>query len=497
MLRRWSWLAFDLGNRPCLESPQEEANKVFPPNFNRVLLVTSLMFLMFNSFSDKATADEGDQVVGEVGERVRDYVDLIHKRLGFSGVVLAARDGKVVAAVPRGSVDQQGNNRLTDTSLFEIASCTKMFTAIAVLQLTESGKLSLDDSIANHLPDVPDNCKAITIRHLLAHTSGIPGTNTTGAGDAIEKVLPTFLSGGPRHPPGTHYEYWNQGYALLSEVIARASGKSYTEYVRDNIFARCEMTVSRFTGDEVPDGVTVAIGKSSRGASRSALEHPYGSYGFQYRGMGGLVTNVQELWRWDRALQSNRLINEQSVKEMTTAGPRGYGLGCSIITDPSGKACQQHSGSVRGFLADVRRYPSIDGAVFILSNSDDSLPFELVRSGVEQILFGNTPSTAIPVQPDLELAKRMAGQYVDAKGRKLVIESSVGLPSIKIYWGGPVTSGLVGLSDTGAPCLFMITSNNGSLEFTQDTELEIAPGDGKAESVSLLGLTPKLTFKRN
>ena len=441
-------------------------------------------------------AKEGDYVADEVGKSIRDYVDLIHERLGFSGVVLAGPDGSVVAAIPRGSEDHEGTESLKYTTLFEIASCTKMFTAVAVLQLAESGKLSLDDSIANHLPDVPGNCKAITIRHLLSHTSGIPGTNTTGAGDDIKKVIPTFLSGGPRHPPGTHYEYWNQGYALLSEIIARTSGQSYSQYIRDNIFARCKMSASRFTGDNVPNGASVSVGESSRGEARSALEHPYGSYGLQYRGMGGLVTNVQDLWKWDRAMKSNQLINARLVQEMTTPGRGGYGLGCSITKDPTGNDSHQHSGSVRGFLADVRRYPSIDGAVFILSNSDQSLPFEVIGAGVEQILFGNKPNTEIPGTLNTETINGIAGKYVDAKGRRLVIEEATGLSTIKIYWGGPVTTGVVGLNKSGTPCLFMTKPKNGALTFNIDSELEFLPSKGKAASVSLLGLTPKLTFIR-
>ena len=510
MARKWgqeneeattSSCPYFLANDLTTFSPIERRQQVFSLKINRFLLGSAFTLLMFSWMPTVAMADEGDQVEGEVGMRVRDYVDLIHKRLGFSGVVLAARDGKVVATIPRGTTVQPGTKPLTGSTLFEIASSTKMFTAIAVLQLAEAKKLSLDDSIADHLPNVPDNCRKITIRHLLSHTSGIPGTNTIGAGDDIEKVLPTFLSGGPQHPPGTHYEYWNQGYSLLSEIIARASGQTYSQCLRDNIFSRCGMTLSRFTGDDVPDGASVAMGKSSRGASRSALEHPYGSYGFQYRGMGGLVTNVQELWQWDRAMHNNQLINEQLLKEMTTAGPNkhglsGHGLGCLIAKDPSGKASHQHSGGVRGFLADVRRYPSIDGAIFILSNSDESLPFELIQSGVEQILFGNKPGTSIPDQPNIELVKRTAGQYLDANGRKLVIEEATGLPSIKIYWGGPVTAGIVGLSEAGTPSLYMLTSNNGTLGFTKDSELEFLPSNGQATSVSLLGLVPKLTFKR-
>ncbi len=202
---------------------------------NKVNLVALLM-LFVTGLRARTNADEGDHIVGNVGEAVREYVDLIHDRLGFSGVVFAGLDGKAIAAIPRGFADERGATPLEYTTLFEIASCTKTFTAIAVLQLAESRKLALDDSIADHLPDVPANCNAVTIRHLLSHTSGIPGTNTNGFGNDITKVIPTFLAGGPKHTPGTHSEYWNQGYALLSEIVARASGSSFSQHFRENIF---------------------------------------------------------------------------------------------------------------------------------------------------------------------------------------------------------------------------------------------------------------------
>jgi CubicO group peptidase (beta-lactamase class C family) len=79
------------------------------------------------------------------------------------------------------------------------------------------------------------------VRHLLQHTSGIPGTNSTGSGDDVVAVLPSFLEGGPKAPPGTRFEYWNQGYALASEVIARAAGKSYTESCKAELFGPAKL----------------------------------------------------------------------------------------------------------------------------------------------------------------------------------------------------------------------------------------------------------------
>ena len=155
--------------------------------------------------------------------------------------MLAAKDGEVQCAIAVGNINANHDAPLETTTLFEIASATKPFAAIAALLLEEQGRLSLDDSISKHLPGIPENCRDITVKHLIEHTSGIPGSNTRGRGDDVAKVIPTFLAGGPKHPPGTHREYWNQGYSLLSEIIARASGQSYVDFTRDAIFEKAGM----------------------------------------------------------------------------------------------------------------------------------------------------------------------------------------------------------------------------------------------------------------
>ena len=266
--------------------------------------VTCWLCVAAGLWGSAAAGYEGFTQVGETGEAIVAFVRQEHEATGFSGAVLAGRDGKVIAAVGVGSLGDGSGDPIRVDTLFEIASCTKPFTAVAVMKLAEAGRLALDDPISQHLPGVPSDCQAITVRHLLQHTSGIPGANSRGGGEDLAKVLPTFLEGGPRTKPGERHEYWNQGYALLSEVIARASGQSYTAYMRGEILKPCKMQNTRFTGHRPPRSVSVATGVSSRGANRSALEHPYGEYGFQYRGMGGLVTNLIDLWRWDRSLSA-------------------------------------------------------------------------------------------------------------------------------------------------------------------------------------------------
>ncbi len=339
----------------------------------------------------KGSSEVVTHSTGEVGRRIVEYVKSL-EATGFSGAVLVARNGKVVAAVGVGSSDLAGESPITPGTLFEIASATKQFTAAAVMRLAQEDRLGLDDSIAKHLPGVPDDCRAITVRHLLQHTSGIPGKNSRGSGEDLGKVLPLFLRGGPRHPPGTHWEYWNQGYALLSEIIARASGEPYTDFCQRALFTPSGMRVTRFTGDAAPKGAAIAVGRSARGKPRSALEHPYGNYGFQYRGMGGAVTSVWDLWRWDRALRGDAVLGKSAKSELFKPGLRDYALGWFVKKTKQGRLVQFHGGSVRGFVCRIRRYPEQDACLFVLSNRDD-IPVGKVANTLEGILFGDPPTS--------------------------------------------------------------------------------------------------------
>lgn len=430
-------------------------------------------------------AQDGPISVGEAGKSITNFVNDASRCVGFSGVVLAAREGEIVAVVAVGSTNGKSLAAMETTTLFEIASATKPFTAIAVLLLQQQGKLKLDDSIAEYLPDVPPDCHAITIRHLLQHTSGIPGTNSKGAGNDLSVVLPMFLKGGPKHPPGTHWEYWNQGYSILSEIIARASGKTFVQYCKEGIFEPCNMKVSCFTGDDPPKGVSVATGDSSSGRPRSALEHPYGSYGYQYRGMGGLVTNVWDVWRWDRTLESQGLLTAHSIREMTTPGLGGYALGWQIGTTPDGRPFHGHGGSVRGFFAEVRRYPSDNGCLVVLSNSDSRTPFMMVVTGCEQLLFGEDLSIAFPQPLQTKFLASIVGGYKAEGQRRLVIEREGAIARARILWGGGLTSyAHIGADESGGIRWFEATSNR-PIEFEMDE-------DGTAKSCSFM----KMTFER-
>lgn len=437
-----------------------------------IAMACVLLFCLTSSLSCAQEIDEeADFTRGDVGQQIADWIEAAAS-VGFRGVALAARDGDIVAVISVGSADLDGEVLNTPTTLFEIASATKPFTALAVMQLVEQGAIGLDDPIARHLPGVPDDCQAITVRHLLQHTSGIPGTNSRGGSSSLEVSLPMFLQGGPVHEPGTHWEYWNQGYALLSEIIARASGVEYVTYCQKHIFVPSGMTSTRFTGDKAPEGVLVAIGRSSYGKPRSALEHPYGSYGFQYRGMGGVVTNVWDLWRWDRALRGDDLLGTPAKTDLFEPGLRDYGLGWFVRETKSGRLVQSHSGGVRGFVSEVRRYPNEDGCLFVLCN-DDAVPIGRLAQGLEEILFDDV--TTIEKPPNLldeALREALAGKYKDDRGNLLIIAVDGDLTRVRILWASskaPVTRAVLGLNDEGGVVMYEWSSTH-AVEFDRNSE---------------------------
>jgi CubicO group peptidase (beta-lactamase class C family) len=443
---------------------------------SRPVLASLLPLVLLAAPASGADKEARTVAKGKLGERIVEWVKS-SETAGFSGAVFAARKGKVVAALGVGAADLEGKTPNTPATLFEIASATKQFTAAAVLYLVDKKKIDLEASISVYLPGVPESCKAITVRHLLQHTSGIPGTNSRGGGSDLSQVLPIFLKGGPKHKPGTHWEYWNQGYALLTEIVARAAGKPFVDVCKAALFLPANMTSTCFTGDSAPKGRSVAVGRSDNGPPRSALEHPYGSYGFQYRGMGGAVTTVWDLWRWHRALNKN-LLSKSATKAFFKPGLNDYALGW-FVRRVKKRLVQSHGGGVRGFICDVRRYPQEDACVFVLSNRDDA-PVGVVAKGVEQLLFGEKLTARLPRPVDAKLVVRLSGTYRDARGNILRVGLEGKILRATLTWtGGQVTYLVVGAGKDGK---LTIRDSSDSYDLTQGG-LEA----GKAKSLSFGG----------
>lgn len=322
----------------------------------------------------------------------------------FSGSVLVAQHDQVLFRKSFGLADREWDIPNTPETKFRIGSVTKQFTAAAILQLVEHGKLKLEDSIAEHYVSAPTAWRPITIHHLLVHTSGIPSYTALAdfAGKISklrrtpEEIIALTQDAPLDFEPGTQFAYNNSGYILLGYVIEKVTEQSYGQYVKDNILDRLGLTDTGYD-----DGASIlarrAAGYCHSGAhwEKAAfidMSLPYAA--------GALYSTVDDLLRWQDALSAGKVIGAASLRSMFTDYGHAYGFGW-VIRAQLDRRLQTHGGGIYGFRATLDRYPEDELTIIALSNLE-SAPVEKIARELAAIRFGIAePHRAAPVDPAL------------------------------------------------------------------------------------------------
>lgn len=318
---------------------------------------------------------------------VEQYLDTC-EAYGWSGVALIERKGRIILHRGYGKADRDSDRANEPDTVFEIASATKPFTAVAILALVEKRVIDLDASISEYLPDVPEDKHGITVRHLLSHTSGMARSTGGGGGYDLAAAVESNLSAAAVAAPGESHAYWNGGYALLAGIIDNVTEEGYVNYCQKRLFKRAKLKSTGFTGGKLWSTEDQAIGYADGSAVRLAAAHAYGdSYGYQYRGMGGMVTSAEELWKLGRAVLDGKILKKKTVKEMLTVVRDSYGLGWGITKTQRGTKRISHGGDVRGFHTKMHFLPEEDMALIFLSNVDE-VPMWHLAWNVEALLLG-------------------------------------------------------------------------------------------------------------
>jgi CubicO group peptidase (beta-lactamase class C family) len=318
----------------------------------------------------------------------------------FSGAVLVARDGAPVFKKAYGMADRERRvaNR-TDTK-FNLGSMNKMFTAVAVAQLAERGKLSFEDTIARHLPAYPNREVAakVTIHQLLTHTSGLGNymNDAWMANRANVKttadLLPYFANDPPKFAPGTSWQYSNAGFVVLGLIIEKLSGRSYFDYVRAHVFRPAGMndTDSYESAREVSNRAVGYTLRTADGGLRRDEPRRANAFALPFRGSpaGGGYSTLDDLLRFDRALRSHKLLGAKFTELVTTGkvdapfGKYAYGFGDSRV---NGKRYVGHNGGAPGIAAQFESYTDAGYTIIVLANYDPPSVMPLVRQ-IEQLL---------------------------------------------------------------------------------------------------------------
>jgi len=301
--------------------------------------------------------------------------------------ILIAKKGQVIYKKAFGSANIELNTPMQSDNVFRIGSITKQFTAVAILQLVEQGKISLQDSVQKYIKAFPSKGYTITIENLLTHTSGIVDFTAKDDPDPyIERrdftpeFLINYIKDDPLHfKPGTKYEYSNSNYLLLGYVIQLVSGENYHQYMADHVLkpAGLEHTLYAEEHTAVPGRVQ---GYTRYSGSFDNCEYQTLSLGFA---CGDLLSNTEDLFKWNKAVIAGKLVSEGSVKKafspykLVNGTYSSYGYGWFIDT-LYGSPCIHHEGQTSGFIALEKYFPKEDIYVTIMTNvktGDDKTDF--------------------------------------------------------------------------------------------------------------------------
>lgn len=355
----------------------------------------------------------------EVAHRVDEFVSALGKLGPFSGSILIAKDGRVLLSKGYGMANLEHDVPNTPLTKFPIASVTKPFTATAIMLLQERGKLNVQDTVCKYLSPCPETWQKVTIHHLLTHTSGIPN-NTAFDGDDETKSSPStaaspierFKVKTLEFQSGERYEYSNSGYVLLGYIIERASGKSYEDFLRENIFEPLKMMNTGYDHPRLvlkhrAQGYIWEFNKFINAASIDMGNH-YAS--------GGLYSTVEDLFLFDQALYTDKLLTKKSLDTMFTPFKDRYGYGWQLDHQFNHSAIS-HSGKVDGFTGNIARFPDGRTSVIFLSNIENARMSEITQY-LAAIALGekyNLLELASPIQQiQIETTVRIDPNIYDA-----------------------------------------------------------------------------------
>ena len=326
----------------------------------RIHSIIALVLLTFTAHAQDVES-KLDQVLAAAASQQR-----------FMGTALVAKGGKIILEKGYGMADIELDVPNTPDKKFRLGSITKQFTATAIMQLQEQEKLSVADAACKYLDDCPEAWKAVTIHHLMSHTSGIPSYTSMP-----EFPKPQFMRV-PLKPleivmlsrnkpmdfmPGEGWLYDNTGYLLLGYIIERVTGGTYASYLQKQIFEPLGMKDSGY------DDTRTVLKNRAKGYSRG----PQGFRNADYLDMslphaaGSLYSTVRDLYIWDRALYTEKVLPRKSYETMTTTVRHDYGYGLALAPAFERRHVA-HGGGINGFSTWIGRFPDDDAVIIVLSN---------------------------------------------------------------------------------------------------------------------------------
>jgi len=311
--------------------------------------------------------------------KIKNYLEQSEQK-GLSGALLIAKEGKVLLNEGFGYADKLNKNKNTPTTVFDVGSVSKQFTAAAILKLEEQGKLKVEDLINSYFKNVPKDKQNISIHQLLIHTAGF--VHDVGESDfdqiPTEEYFKRVLHSTLLFTPGKKFEYTNVGYSILARIIELVSGQTYETYLQENLFKPSGM---KYTGYLIPNWSDVNIAKGytynviAKGTSIDKHKKN-GGVSWCLKGNGGIQSTQEDMYKWYQSLSSNSILSKASVAKLTTpyileyeGETSYYAYGWAIYRTSRKTKMIAHDGSDGTFFYDFRWFPEEKVTVLYATNA--------------------------------------------------------------------------------------------------------------------------------
>jgi CubicO group peptidase (beta-lactamase class C family) len=363
------------------------------------------------------------QTAAQKAAKFDEVMALASKYQTFNGSVLVAENGKVIYKKGFGLANMEWNIPNTPETRFRLGSITKQFTATLILQLVEQGKIKLDGKLSDYLPDYrKDVGQKVTIHQLLTHTSGIPSytglpgfiRDVSRNPYTVDEFVKKFASNDLEFEPGSKFSYNNSGYFLLGAIIEKITGRPYEQVIKEKIFEPLGMKNSGY------DHAATILEKRASGYIKTRdgyLNAPYLDMSLPYAA-GSLYSTVEDLFLWDQALYTDRLLSEQSKAVMYKPYLQNYAYGWVITKAKLGNGPETvtsigHNGGINGFNTLLVRYPEQRNLIVLLDNTSQGASLDRLAGELTNILY-NQPYS-LPRMPLAEtLLKTIVDQGIEA-----------------------------------------------------------------------------------
>ena len=323
----------------------------------------------------------------------------------FTGAVLVSEHDKVIFKKGYGLANREWNIPNTPEVKFRLGSITKQFTSMLIMQQVAKGTIKLDGHISDYLPYYrKDTGSKVTISQLLNHTSGIPDFPDGPKPDlrihySVDDLVKTFCSGDLQFEPGTKYRYDNRGYFILGAILEHVTGKTYETLVKEDIFVPLGMKDSGY--DHSADILAKRASGYEQDLAGVVNAKPLLDTGGQPYAAGALYSTVEDLYKWDQALYTDKLVPNDLKQKLFTPNLENYGYGWAIRSIPAdepgaGRTLIQHTGGINGFNTLEQRLVDDHDLIVVFNNTigfnitPGASLFDMAK-GIRAILYGQEP----------------------------------------------------------------------------------------------------------